>query len=144
MKSEPEDGQGHWFGVFGCRVTQGPCKQEHPGALPHPSHELGVGNQSDLTQLFHYNNSFLPEIHIVLYLPGPTSDPALGPPSLSHRPWGSQESDLKGFRTGIFVVGLGRSCWGFPHFSQGQKCPVPLVILAPSLDWHQFQGSSVN
>lgn len=53
MKSEPEDGQGCCFGVFGCRVTQEPCKQEHPGVLPHPSHTLGVGNPSDLTQLFH-------------------------------------------------------------------------------------------
>lgn len=52
-KSEPENGQGCWFGVFGCRITQEPCKQEHPGALPHPSHKLGVGNPSDLTQLIH-------------------------------------------------------------------------------------------
>lgn len=53
MKNKPEDGQGRWFGVFGCRITQEPCKQEQPGALPHPSHTLGVGNPSDLTQLFH-------------------------------------------------------------------------------------------
>lgn len=35
-----------------------------------PSKEAGVGNASDLTQSFHYGNSFLPEIHIVLIYQG--------------------------------------------------------------------------
>lgn len=82
--------------------------------LPHPPREAGVGN---LTQLFHSNNSFLPEIHIVLYLPGPTSDPALGPPRSLTGPGVHRESDLKGFKPGTSVVVLRRSCRRYPSLS---------------------------
>lgn len=108
-KSEPEDGQRCCLGVFGCRVTQEPCKQNiqvHSlTPLTHWEWETRVIGLSYFIQTIHFCLRFI-ECFICQ---GLQVTQHWGPPCSLTGPGVHRESDL-GFRTGIFVVVLGRSC----------------------------------
>lgn len=124
VKSEPEDGPGHWFGVFGCRITQERCKQEHPGAVPHPPQELGVGNLTDSVISW---EQFISAWDSYSALSTRAYKwPSTGVPLALLQAMGFTGRVIwKDSNQGFLWWFWGETAEDCPHFSKGQKCPVP-------------------